>query len=251
MKRLYRVARFAEISGVTVRTLHHYDQIGLLRPACQKHSKHRFYEANDFARLQQIRALRSMGFTLEEIKTLLDTRDYDLRQAMADRKAQLDAHIQDLQTASIALGQAIEALAKLDHLLESLDNTMLLPAILQNKDDWMRRYYTEDEWKLLMERAAAFKPERIQQGENDWAALIEDFRQHVHLSPEDTAVQQLAARMNALIGQFTGGHVGIENALKRMYADFDQIPEPFRQYDKTLHEFMNQALTIYRQRQNP
>jgi DNA-binding transcriptional MerR regulator len=246
MKRLYRVARFAELSGVTVRTLHHYDQIGLLRPARHKQSQHRFYEANDFARLQQIRTLRGMGFTLEEIKTLLDSRPYNLRQAMLDRKAQLDAQIATLQAASAALEQALAALAKLDAMPNISDNALLL-SVLHTEKDWLRRHYSPEEWQVLMQRASSSPPEKIQQGEQAWVVLIEAFRDQQHLSPDAPQVQQLAAQMHHLIEQFTGGNPAIEGALNRMYADFEAIPDPFRQYDKPLHEFMSAALTVYRQ----
>ncbi len=248
MKRLYRVTRFAELSGVTVRTLHHYDQIGLLRAARHKQSKHRFYEANDFARLQQIRTLRGMGFTLEEIKTLLDSRNTNLQQTMLERKTQLDAQIATLQAASVALGQAIEALAKLDTLPHISDNAMLL-SVLHNEKDWLRRHYSPEEWQVLMQRASTIPPEKIKQGEQEWITLIEAFRENLHLSPDDPQLQPLAAQMQQLIEQFTGGNPDIENALNRMYADFEAIPDPFRQYDQTLHDFMSAALTIYRQRQ--
>src|SRR5262249_2821654 len=59
-----------------IRTLHHYDEIGLLRPSLHTESGHRLYTAGDLARLQQILSLRQLGFSLEEIRGCLDRSDF-------------------------------------------------------------------------------------------------------------------------------------------------------------------------------
>src|SRR5438270_4402650 len=62
-----KVGELARRTGLTVRTLHHYDEIGLLKPSLHTESGHRLYTANDIARLQQIVSLRQLGFSLEEV----------------------------------------------------------------------------------------------------------------------------------------------------------------------------------------
>lgn len=72
------IGELAKRTGVTVRTLHHYDQIGLLVPTGRSEAGHRRYSAQDVARLQQIVGLKQLGFRLlEEIKGLLDTVDFN------------------------------------------------------------------------------------------------------------------------------------------------------------------------------
>jgi DNA-binding transcriptional MerR regulator len=68
----YPVGRIAEIAGVTVRTLHHYDEIGLLRPSGRTRGGYRRYDDRDLERLRQILVYRELGFTLEEIATVLE-----------------------------------------------------------------------------------------------------------------------------------------------------------------------------------
>src|SRR5205085_6040000 len=67
-----KVGELARRTGLTVRTLHHYDDIGLLRPSLHTEAGHRLYTAADVARLQQVLSLRQLGFTLEEVGTCLD-----------------------------------------------------------------------------------------------------------------------------------------------------------------------------------
>src|SRR5207253_3491412 len=71
-----KVGELARRTGLTIRTLHHYDEIGLLKPSLHTESGHRLYTADDVARLQQIVSLRQLGFALEEVKGCLDRSDF-------------------------------------------------------------------------------------------------------------------------------------------------------------------------------
>ena|SRR5215204_190426 len=68
----YSVGRVADLSGVTIRTLHHYDEIGLLSPGGRSDAGYRVYEDSDLERLQRILFYRELGFTLKEISTIID-----------------------------------------------------------------------------------------------------------------------------------------------------------------------------------
>src|SRR5436309_2013653 len=67
-----KVGELARRTGVSVRTLHYYDQIGLLEPSHHTPVGHRLYASGEISRLQQIRSLQQLGFTLEEIRDLLE-----------------------------------------------------------------------------------------------------------------------------------------------------------------------------------
>src|SRR3954452_18682683 len=67
-----KVGELARRTGLTIRTLHHYDEIGLLKPSLHTESGHRLYTAGDVARLQQVLSLRQLGFSLEEVRACLD-----------------------------------------------------------------------------------------------------------------------------------------------------------------------------------
>lgn len=73
-ERRWRVGELAEAAGMTVRTLHHYEQIGLLVPATRTSGDHRLYGEADVERLYRIRALRGLGMSLEDIRAALDNR---------------------------------------------------------------------------------------------------------------------------------------------------------------------------------
>src|SRR4051794_18320054 len=71
-----RVGELASRTGLSIRTLHHYDEIGLLKPSRHSEAGYRLYTSDDVARLQQVLSLRQLGFSLEEIRDCLDRRGF-------------------------------------------------------------------------------------------------------------------------------------------------------------------------------
>ncbi|MFF3288942.1 MerR family transcriptional regulator [Streptomyces sp. NPDC003023] len=105
----YSVGQVAGFAGVTVRTLHHYDEIGLLRPSGRSGSGHRRYDDADLDRLQQILFYRELGFRLEEVAALLDDPDLDPRAHLRRQHQLLSARITRLQEMAAAVERAMEA----------------------------------------------------------------------------------------------------------------------------------------------
>ncbi|MET9803336.1 MerR family transcriptional regulator [Streptomyces sp. NPDC006368] len=105
----YSVGQVAGFAGVTVRTLHHYDEIGLLSPSGRSHAGHRRYDDADLDRLQQILFYRELGFPLEEVAALLDDPDADPREHLRRQHELLTARIADLERMAAAVEHAMEA----------------------------------------------------------------------------------------------------------------------------------------------
>ncbi|MFC9080971.1 MerR family transcriptional regulator [Streptomyces sp. NPDC057062] len=107
----YSVGQVAGFAGVTVRTLHHYDEIGLLVPSERTRAGHRRYGDADLDRLQQILFYRELGFPLEEVAALLDDPDADPRVHLRHQHELLTARIERLQRMAAAVEHAMEARA--------------------------------------------------------------------------------------------------------------------------------------------
>ncbi|MFD5795094.1 MerR family transcriptional regulator [Streptomyces diastatochromogenes] len=108
----YSVGQVAGFAGVTVRTLHHYDEIGLLVPSERTHAGHRRYGDADLDRLQQILFYRELGFPLDEVAALLDdqaTGRADPRAHLRRQHELLTARIEKLQKMAAAVEHAMEA----------------------------------------------------------------------------------------------------------------------------------------------
>jgi DNA-binding transcriptional MerR regulator len=102
----FQAIEFAQLAGVTVRTLHHYDRIGLLKPNRYTNAGYRLYSKQDLVRLQQIITLKFIGFSLNQIKNLLNSNSFDLTKALNQQKAIIAEKRQQLDLAIKALEKA-------------------------------------------------------------------------------------------------------------------------------------------------
>ena len=109
MGRLYRVGEFAAVTGVSVRTLHHYDQIGLLPPGDRSRTGYRRYDEPDLQRLQEIMFYRELGFALDEIAVMLDDPDTDPAEHLRRQHQLLVARRDRVQVMVAAVEKAMEA----------------------------------------------------------------------------------------------------------------------------------------------
>ncbi|MXM66294.1 MerR family transcriptional regulator [Streptomyces sp. HUCO-GS316] len=201
----YSVGQVAGFAGVTVRTLHHYDDIGLLAPSERSHAGHRRYNDADLDRLQQILFYRELGFPLEEVAALLD----DQAAGRADPRAHLrrqhellTARIEKLQKMAAAVEHAMEARTMGINLtpeerFEVFGDQNPEQYAQEAEQRWggteayaesQRRVarYTKDDWKRLQAEAAAWGERYaalVDAGEppsGDAATdLAEEHRQHI------------------------------------------------------------------------
>ena len=105
----WTVGQVAERSGVTVRTLHHYDEIGLLRPSRRSAAGYRLYTDDDLVRLQHVVVYRRLGFALEEVAVLLDDPDADVAAHLRRQRAAVMSRLGELTELVSAIDRALEA----------------------------------------------------------------------------------------------------------------------------------------------
>ncbi|HVT21845.1 MAG TPA: MerR family transcriptional regulator [Mycobacteriales bacterium] len=107
----YTVGRVAEIAGVTVRTLHHYDEIGLVRASGRTAAGYRFYEPSDIDRLHQVLTYRRLGFALDDIAALIDDPDIDAVGHLRRQRALLVERGERISAMVTAIDKELEARA--------------------------------------------------------------------------------------------------------------------------------------------
>jgi DNA-binding transcriptional MerR regulator len=227
---VYRVSEFAQKTGVTVRTLHHYDRLGLLRPSGRTQAGHRLYGDRDFARLQQIVTLKFIGVPLRQIKELLEGGELDLestlrlqRRLLLEKRQQVEAAIQAIEEAerSIRSGSAPD-LAALKKIIEAMER--------RNNMEWTKKYYSEEAQAKIAERGGAWTPEMQAAVEQKWKALISEVEAAIaaKLDPASAKARELALRWQELIRGFTGDDPQIQHGLKKLYADQQNWPQNFQ-----------------------
>jgi DNA-binding transcriptional MerR regulator len=175
-REMFKVRAFAELAGVTVRALHHYDRLALLSPK-RTRAGYRVYSARDLERLEQIVALKFLGFPLKQIKSVLDRDSRSLgdvlcaqRRALEEKRRRLDKAIGVIADAerSIQPGRAADS-AVLKRIIEVFDMT--------DANDEMRKYYSDAAWAELSKRREEMT-DRLRdiamEGTRKWEALFKD-----------------------------------------------------------------------------
>jgi DNA-binding transcriptional MerR regulator len=223
---MFLAREFAERAGITVRTLHHYDRLGLLKPSRYTQAGYRLYGERDFARLQQIVMLKYIGLPLKEIKRLLDERELDLRMTLRLQRAVVEEKRRQLDSVIQAIERAESVMAMSDEPDWETFKQIIEVINMQNDMEWMKKYYTEEQ---LAELARRGTPEVLERGQRDWAALIKEVEAAVAegIDPESDRAQALAARWSKLIEEFTGGNPAIRESLTKLYQDQANWPSTF------------------------
>jgi DNA-binding transcriptional MerR regulator len=213
-----KVGELARRTRLTIRTLHHYDEIGLLRPSLHTESGHRLYTADDVARLQQVLSLRQLGFSLEEIRDCLDRPGFSppevIRLHVARLREQIELQRGLCERLEVLAGYlASAAKASAEDLLQTIEAMTMIES-----------YYTPEQLESFRTRgaeAAAAGVDLTQQGTADWQELLAQLTVEMDrgTDPADPKVQALEKRRQTLVNAFSGGDKAIEENLKRMWME--------------------------------
>ena len=225
-----RVKEFAREAGVSVRTLHLYDRLGLLKPAALTASGYRLYGDAELERLEHIVLLRFLGFSLDQIRELLAGPRRPLRDALRMQRSVIERQQRRLAAAMAALAEAERRLSEDEQadLWPTLRNVMEA-FTMQNDWEWTRRYYSQEALEKIGRFHAETPRETIEQGERDWSALIADVEEAASrgVDPASDEARALADRWRALLLQFTKGDAEIQRGLNRLWSDRAHPPEGF------------------------
>ena len=239
------VKQLSKLAGVTPRTLHHYDAIGLLKPSRVGSNGYRYYEEEAVLRLQQILFYRELDMPLEEIKKIMGRRDFDVLVALQGHRAALAR-------------QAI----RIDRLIQTVDATILhlKGKSAMNDKDFFRGFTPEEEEKYSQEAMQMYDPEIVKGSVRKWKSYTAAEKQKIgeagkavyiellQAMPKGAAsaeAQAAVARWRRHIEYFWTpneeqllGLVDLYNNDARFRGNFDKL-------SPQLAEFMREAVSIY------
>ncbi len=232
-----KVGEVAKRTGLSVRTLHYYDEIGLLPPSQHTDSHHRLYGADELMRLQQIKSLRQLGFSLDEVRECLDSPRFTPRRTIELHVERLREQIGQqqrlvllLQTlaASFELGAAASA----DDFINAIEGITMI-----------EKHFTSEQLQEIKRRGEELGPEHIRAVEAEWPTLIARVRAEMQKGTEPTseAMRPLATRWRELVREFTGGNPAIEQTLR---ASFTTEPKMMERscLDPEIFTYVNKAI---------
>jgi len=234
MSSCYRIGEFAKLAGVTIRALHHYDRIGLLKPP-RGSSGFRLYRAEDLERLEQIAALKFLGIPLQEIKQLLKRGPLTLvdslhmqREALAEKRTLIDRALVAIEAAEkvIQSGQTTDA---------SILRKIIAVIDMRPQENFMRKYYTDQAW-LEKQRLAREKPLEVwQKNIKAWRQLFTEIEAAIDLDAASESAQALTKRWLQLAETSHGGNEAVRTGNIEAWNDRSNWPP--EQQDKLLEAF--------------
>lgn len=258
------------MASVTVRTLRYYDKVGLLSPSSHSEAGYRLYSGADFFRLQQILALKFLGFALDEIRVCLQVAPAALRESLALQKAMVRERRAQLDTIISAIDETEKLLQANTNDWEAIIHVIQVMQMSQNRDwrqkyftieqlqqmeELSKRYYTIEQRQKLAEWGKDFTEEGQHVATRQWDAILAELKRFVSegQDPACPVVQDFVGRWMALIEQFTHGDAGIAQSLKNMYEDVAKMPAEERPYPLPYNEeeerFLRKAIEAYQQGQ--
>ncbi|WP_020468482.1 MerR family transcriptional regulator [Zavarzinella formosa] len=207
-----KVGELARRTGLTIRTLHHYDEIGLVTPSLHTESGHRLYASGEITRLQQVISLRQLGFSLDEIRKCLDGPGFSAIEVIS-------LHMSRLR-------EQMELQRRLCDRLEWLDSRLRAAGEV-SADEFLKtievmtmieKLYTPEQMKQFEVAGKQVGPEEIQAVQDGWAALLPEVRANLGLDPASPAARDLAQRWHDLTQQTMRGFQSTPE-LKQAIAD--------------------------------
>lgn len=240
----HTVKQLSKLAGVSVRTLHFYDEIGLLRPTRVGANGYRFYGDAAVLRLQQILFYKELGLSLDEIAEVLDQPDFDVVGA-------LEAHRRALQ----------QHLGRLERLLQTVDRTIahLEGGTTMDTKDLFAGFSDEQQAQHEQE-AEALWGETVRESSRKWKAyspaqkarimaegqaVYQDLLGQLDEPPASPAVQANIARWHQHIRHFFEPSVEVLRGLAHGYNDDPRFNATFRRLDPRLAPFMLAAIEVY------
>ncbi|MGB3294752.1 MAG: MerR family transcriptional regulator [Phormidesmis sp.] len=230
MRGVMKIGELAKQTGLSIRTLHYYDEIGLLSPSHRTEAEHRLYTDQDIIRLQQILSLRQLGFSLKEIRECLENPDFSLLRVIELHRARL----REQMTLSRQLSQRLEAIAQelqtsqsvaVENLIQTME-TMTMTA---------RQYFTPQQQEIL--------EVRFREGETEWQQLLEEIRAEMNKGSDlnSPAVRMLARRWLWSMKTFVQGDGEIYESLVKMYQQEGMVAAEWGM-DSAAFEFILKAI---------
>ncbi|MFB5268712.1 MerR family transcriptional regulator [Paenibacillus enshidis] len=241
---LTRVKETAELAGISVRTLHHYDEIGLLVPDTITESGHRLYSEINLERLQQILFFKELGFSLERIKRILDSPDFNREEALELQRRML-----------------LEKRSRLDKMIAMIEKTIQYAKgeiVMSNREKFegfdfssnpyeqeARERWGDDAVNKANEAVAEMDSEKQNAAAEEMNAIYRKLAQLRGGTPDTVEAQKAIGEWYSFITRFGNYTPEAFKGLGEMYVEDDRFRHNIDRFGEGLAVFMREAMASY------
>ena len=249
----YTVKQLAKLSGVSVRTLHWYDEIGLLKPAYQGVNRYRYYGETELLLLQQILFYRELGFGLGDIQKLLSSKDFDILGALKSHRIALQKEINTKISLLTTLDKTIKRLKGDQEMTDAELYRGFDPARQKEYETYLVEYRGTKAEDLLFQskiRTAKWGKDQWDTVKNQGDAIHKALAVAIEngLSPESEMVQKIIHDHYLLTAQFYDVTQEVYVGLTHLYADHPDFKKFFDVYHPQMIDFIGKAMRYYAQK---
>ncbi|MGX1191950.1 MerR family transcriptional regulator [Metabacillus sp. SLBN-84] len=235
-----KVKEVADLTGISVRTLHHYDEIGLLVPGEVTESGYRIYSSENLETLQQILFFKELGFPLKKIHEIISSPTFDRNEALELHRRML-----------------LEKRKRLDQMIETVEKTIQYTKgeiEMSQKEkfegfDFSHNPYEEEARKLYGDKAvdeanqkAAGMTQDMQERFNDLYRSLADVR---HMDPSSKEAQEAIGEWYILLNEFGSYSLDAFKGLGQLYIDDERFTKNIDKFGEGLAVFMRDAMAVY------
>lgn len=236
----------ARISGISVRALHYYEEIGLLVPSARSDAGYRLYDDGDVLRLQQIVLHRALGLSLEEIRRVLDDPRHDRRRALLEQRERLQQQMQGTHRMLAAIDAALALMDGYEE-KEPMDMNKIFDGFEPNRyaEEAEQRWGDTEAYKESMRRTQSYTQEDWQRLAVEQGAVYTELAQALRQgkAPNDPEVQALVERHRLVIDRwFYPCSPAMQRKLADLYHGDPRFAENIDKYGQGVAAFLSQAI---------
>ncbi len=242
----YTVQKLAHMANVSARTLHYYDEIGLLKPSARTAAGYRLYEEKDLLRLQQIMFFKELDVPLATVQSLLDHPGFDPVQALQDHRRMLEMQAERLATLLNTIDKTIKKLTEAD--MELTNEELYEGFSKETVDRWeaeVRQRYDPAVVAESQKRVRKMSKEQWAAVKAEGDSLTRGLAALMDRDPGDAQVQALIARHYAWINNFYTPTPEIYRGLGDLYVTHPEFRANYDRYALNLADFMKEAMDYY------
>lgn len=251
MKNTFNVSELSKLAGVSVRTLHHYDQIGLLKPSRRRENGYREYTEDQLIILQQILIYRALDFSTSKVKEIICAKDIDLTKILDDQKSLLLSRQEEIQSMINSIEVAMNDLQRTKN-YEALYRG--IPK--ENAERWdelTRDRYGSDFFESALQNIADMDETEINRIRAEGSELGKAFAKSVDRPAESTPTQDLAGQYHKWLESFLAatneGFKVANSKVVKHYAEMlnvnEELTEFYDRYGPGTASYLSKALTYF------
>lgn len=239
------IKEFADFTGVSVRTLHYYDEIELLKPAIvDEQTGYRYYDEKSLEHMQEILFFRELDFSLKSICSILASPDYDKEKAMEEQKRLLILKKERLER----IIEALNTYQKGENVMKAFDNTEFETVRKQYEEEAKEKWGKTVAYAEYAEKTNGYSKDK----QNEIIAGMQDILKEFALcmqdeaKPESTQAQELVKRLQAYI---TANYYTCTNeilaGLGKMYVADERFKKNMDSHAEGTAEYISEAISMY------